>query len=112
MSGIRKSFGPVVALDGVDFTVGARQVHGLLGGTGAGKTTLMNCLYGLYAPDSGSIEVDGRAVRIQSPRDAIAAGIGMVHQTFLQVDAFTVAENVVLVTDTSRDKPGERVAEL
>ena len=112
MTGIRKSFGPVVALDGVDFTVGARQVHGLLGGNGAGKTTLMNCLYGLYAPDSGSIEVDGRAVRIQSPRDAIAAGIGMVHQTFLQVDAFTVAENVVLGTDTRGVQPRERIAEL
>jgi simple sugar transport system ATP-binding protein len=112
MTGIRKAFGPVVALDGVDFTVGARQVHGLLGGNGAGKTTLMNVLYGLYAPDGGSIEFDGKPVSIGSPRDAIAAGIGMVHQTFLQVDAFTVAENVVLGTDTKGVNPRERIAEL
>ena len=112
MSGIRKSFGPVVALDGVDFTVGARQVHGLLGGNGAGKTTLMNVLYGLYAADAGSIEFDGKPVTITSPRDAIATGIGMVHQTFLQVDAFTVAENVVLGTDTRGVNVRERIAEL
>jgi simple sugar transport system ATP-binding protein len=112
MQGIRKTFGPVVALDGVDFTVEPRQVHGLLGGNGAGKTTLMNVLYGLYEPDDGRIEIEGRAVRISSPRDAIAAGVGMVHQTFLQVDPFTVAENVVLGTDTRGTRPKERIAEL
>ena len=112
MQGIRKTFGPVVALDGVDFTVEPRQVHGLLGGNGAGKTTLMNVLYGLYEPDAGRIEVEGRPVSISSPRDAIAAGIGMVHQTFLQVDPFTVAENVVLGTDTRGIRPKERIAEL
>lgn len=101
MSGIRKTFGPVVALDGVDFTVADREIHGLLGGNGAGKTTLMNVLYGLYAPDAGTVEIDGKAVEIQSPKDAIAAGIGMVHQNFLQVDVFTVAENIVLGTDSS-----------
>jgi simple sugar transport system ATP-binding protein len=58
MHGIRKTFGPVVALDGVDVTVAPRQVHGLLGGNGAGKTTLMNVLYGLYEPDAGRIEID------------------------------------------------------
>ena len=100
MSGIRKTFGPVVALDGVDFTVAPRQVHGLLGGNGAGKTTLMNVLYGLYAPDAGSIEIEGSPVSIDSPKDAIAAGVGMVHQSFLQVDVFTVAENVALGTST------------
>lgn len=112
MQGIRKTFGPVVALDGVDFTVAPRQVHGLLGGNGAGKTTLMNVLYGLYEPDDGRIEIEGRDVRVSSPRDAIAAGVGMVHQTFLQVDPFTVAENVVLGTDTRGVKPKERIAEL
>lgn len=112
MSGIRKTFGPVVALDGVDFTVAPRQVHGLLGGNGAGKTTLMNVLYGLYAPDAGSVEIEGRPVTIASPRDAIAAGVGMVHQTFLQVDVFTVAENVVLGTSTKGVDVVGRLREL
>ena len=112
MQGIRKTFGPVVALHGVDFTVAPRQVHGLLGGNGAGKTTLMNVLYGLYEPDDGRIEIDGLPVHISSPRDAIAAGVGMVHQTFLQVDPFTVAENVVLGTDTRGISPKERISEL
>ena len=98
MSAVTKSFGNVVALDGVDLEVDARQVHGLLGGNGAGKTTLMNVLYGLYAADSGAISLDGAPVTISSPRDAIAAGIGMVHQSFLQVDTYTVAENVALGT--------------
>ena len=112
MSGIRKTFGPVVALDGVDFTVAPRQVHGLLGGNGAGKTTLMNVLYGLYAPDAGTIEIEGRPVDVDSPRDAIAAGVGMVHQTFLQVDVFTVAENVVLGTSTKGVDAVARIREL
>lgn len=112
MKGIRKTFGPVVALDGVDFTVAPRQVHGLLGGNGAGKTTLMNVLYGLYEPDAGSIEIEGAPVTIRSPRDAIAAGVGMVHQSFLQVEVFTVAENVVLGTDTTGVRPVERIREL
>lgn len=118
MQGIRKSFGPVVALDGVDFEVGAREVHGLLGGNGAGKTTLMNVLYGLYRPDAGVVRLDGAEVTIRAPRDAIAAGVGMVHQNFLQVDSYTVAENIVLgtrqpsfpVLDLSAAK--DRIAEL
>lgn len=101
MVGIEKSFGPVRALRGVDFDVQARQVHGLLGGNGAGKTTLMNVLYGLYAADAGRIELDGAAAAINSPKDAIAHGIGMVHQSFLQVDTFSVTENVVLGTGSS-----------
>lgn len=104
MSGIRKAFGSVVALDGVDLEVGAREVHGLLGGNGAGKTTLMNVLYGLYAADAGTIEIDGSPVRISAPSDAIAAGIGMVHQSFLQVDTFTVTENVALGTPVGRGR--------
>lgn len=98
MAGIEKSFGPVRALQGVDFEVGAREVHGLLGGNGAGKTTLMNVLYGLYAADAGAIEIDGKPAAIHSPRDAIAHGVGIVHQNFLQVDTFSVTENVVLGT--------------
>ena len=98
MREIRKTFGPVVALDGVDFSVAPREVHGLLGGNGAGKTTLMNVLYGLYRADSGQLLLDGREVTIRSPRDAIAAGVGMVHQNFLQVETYTVTENVVLGT--------------
>ncbi len=102
MTGITKSFGPVRALAGVDFVVQPRQVHGLLGGNGAGKTTLMNVLYGLYAADAGSIEIDGRQVEIRSPRDAIDHGVGMVHQSFLQVESYSVTENVVLGTPAGR----------
>lgn len=100
MRGIAKSFGEVRALREVDFTVGRHEVRGLLGGNGAGKTTLMNVLYGLYGADGGAIEIDGKPVRIDSPRDAMDAGIGMVHQTFLQIDSFTVAENVALGAQT------------
>ena len=118
MSGIRKTFGPVVALDGVDFTVADREIHGLLGGNGAGKTTLMNVLYGLYAPDAGTVEIDGPAVDHRLARATRSPpGIGMVHQNFLQVDVFTVAENIVLGTDshqgadrTSRRRPADRRA--
>lgn len=96
MAGIHKTFGKVHALKGVDLEVRAGEVHGLLGGNGAGKTTLMNVLYGLYGADSGSIEIDGTPTAIGGPRDALAAGVGMVHQTFLQIDNYTVLENVVL----------------
>ncbi len=104
MTGVTKSFGPVRALVGVDFVVQPRQVHGLLGGNGAGKTTLMNVLYGLYAADAGSIEIDGRPVEIRSPRDAIGHGVGMVHQSFLQVESYSVTENVVLGTPAGRSR--------
>lgn len=99
MTGVVKRFGSVTALDHVDFEVARNEVHGLLGGNGAGKTTLMNVLYGLYRPDSGQIRIDGKEVQISAPRDAIEAGVGMVHQTFLQVDSYTVTENIVLGTD-------------
>ncbi|MBC9734430.1 ABC transporter ATP-binding protein [Nocardioides marmotae] len=98
MTEVVKTFGPVRALDAVSLEVGAREVHGLLGGNGAGKTTLMNVLFGLYRADSGAVRIDGREVTITSPRDAIELGVGMVHQTFLQVDTYTVIENVVLGT--------------
>ncbi|MFD1858503.1 ABC transporter ATP-binding protein [Aeromicrobium camelliae] len=105
MTGIVKTFGPVRALNSVDFEVAPREVHGLLGGNGAGKTTLMNVLYGLYRADAGTIELDGAPVTVASPGDAIAARIGMVHQTFLQIEPYTVLENIVLGTKAAR---GER----
>ena len=98
MERIRKTFGPVVALDDVDLAVGRSEVHGLLGGSSAGKTTLMNVLYGLYRPDGGGA-ARGATGRYQGSRDAINHGIGMVHQNFLQVETYTVTENIVLGTD-------------
>ena len=96
MDGITKRFPGVVANDGVDFTVERGQVHTLLGENGAGKTTLMNVLYGLYQPDEGSISVEGERKAFDSPREAIDAGIGMIHQHFMLVDPMTVTENIVL----------------
>jgi general nucleoside transport system ATP-binding protein len=96
LKGITKRFGSLVANDHIDLTVAPGQVHALLGENGAGKTTLMNVLYGLLQPDEGDILLDGKATRFHSPKDAIAAGIGMVHQHFMLVPVFTVAENVTL----------------
>jgi simple sugar transport system ATP-binding protein len=93
---ITKAFPGVVANDRVTLEVRAGEVHALLGENGAGKTTLMNILYGIYQPDAGEILVRGQPVRIRSPRDAIAQGIGMVPQHFLLVRRHTVAENVAL----------------
>ncbi len=93
---ITKRFGSLVACDAVDLEVAPGEVHALLGENGAGKTTLMNVCYGLYRPDQGTILADGRPLHITSPRDALAARIGMVHQHFMLVPVFTVAENVVL----------------
>jgi ABC-type uncharacterized transport system ATPase subunit len=96
MRGIVKRFPGVVANDGVDFDVRRGEVHALLGENGAGKSTLMNVLDGLYRPDAGEIRVFGEPVDLRSPRDAIAAGIGMVHQHFALVPTQTVTENVLL----------------
>ena len=93
---ISKHFGAVAALSEVSFRVEAGQVHALLGENGAGKTTLMHVAFGLVAPDAGTIRVRGARIAIASPSDAIAAGIGMVHQHFTLVPAMTVAENLVL----------------
>ncbi|MGH7762602.1 MAG: ABC transporter ATP-binding protein [Candidatus Dormibacteraceae bacterium] len=96
MRGITKAFPGVVANHQVDFTVRAGEIHALVGENGAGKTTLMNVLYGLVHPDSGEILINGKASRISGPREAIALGIGMVHQHFMLIPVFTVGENVML----------------
>src|SRR3954470_19617146 len=96
MRGITKRFPGVVANDGVDFEAAVGEVHALLGENGAGKSTLSNILTGLYRPDEGGISLGGRRVHFHSPRDALDAGIFMVHQHFRLVEPFTVAENIVL----------------
>ncbi|MGM0606415.1 MAG: ATP-binding cassette domain-containing protein, partial [Halobacteriota archaeon] len=94
--GITKRFPGVVANDNIHFEVERGTVHALVGENGAGKTTLMNVLYGLYEPTDGSLYVDGTRRTFESPRDAIDAGIGMIHQHFMVVEPMTVAENLVL----------------
>ena len=96
MRGITKRFPGVVANDSVDFEACVGEVHALLGENGAGKSTLSNILTGLYRADEGELELYGAPVDFQSPRDALDAGICMVHQHFRLVEPFTVAENVVL----------------
>jgi simple sugar transport system ATP-binding protein len=96
LDGITKRFGDIVANDEVDFTLEAGTVHALLGENGSGKTTLMSVLYGLYDQDDGRIVVEGEGREFTSPRDAIDAGIGMIHQHFQLVEPMTVLQNVVL----------------
>jgi len=96
MEGIRKEFPGVVANDHVDLSVRRGEVHGLLGENGAGKSTLMKILYGLYSADEGDIYLDGEVLDLDSPQDAIDAGIGMVHQHFMLIQRLSVARNVVL----------------
>jgi general nucleoside transport system ATP-binding protein len=95
-SGITKLFPGVRANDGVNFSLQQGEIHALLGENGAGKSTLMNILYGLYQPDSGEIKINGQVAQITSPHDAIAKGIGMVHQHFMLVPPLTVTENIML----------------
>ncbi len=99
MRNIVKCFGNFTANDGINLTVHKGEIHAILGENGAGKSTLMNQLYGLFKPTSGDILVHGKKIEMNNPRDAIAAGIGMVHQHFMLVQPFTVTENIVLGTE-------------
>ncbi|MFQ5407710.1 MAG: ABC transporter ATP-binding protein [Anaerolineales bacterium] len=118
MEHISKRFGQVQANDDVTFEAAAGEIHALLGENGAGKTTLMNILYGLYRQDSGDIYLRKEKVKIQSPLDSIKAGIGMVHQHFMLIPPFSVAENVVLGLRSSRapfldtDRAADRIRDL
>ena len=96
LKGITKRFGALVANDSIDLVVESGEIHSLLGENGAGKSTLMNVLYGLYQADEGQILLDGKVAKFSGPGDAMAAGIGMVHQHFMLIPVFTVAENVAL----------------
>jgi ABC-type uncharacterized transport system ATPase subunit len=102
LRGVTKRYGALVANDGIDLTVEPGQIHALLGENGAGKSTLMNVLYGLTQPDEGEILADGQPVTLRTPKDAIKAGFGMVHQHFMLVPVFTVAENVTLGAERTR----------
>ncbi|MNM46635.1 Galactose/methyl galactoside import ATP-binding protein MglA [compost metagenome] len=102
MKNITKIFPGTVANDSVNFDLNKGETHVLLGENGAGKTTLMNILYGLYQQEKGDIYVNGNAVKINNPNDAISLGIGMVHQHFMLVNNFTVAENIVLGTEPKK----------
>src|SRR5512136_1221933 len=102
MRGIVKRFPGVLANDHVDFDLQRGEIHALLGENGAGKSTLMSVLAGMYHPSAGSITVNGKPVSFASPRDAIQAGIGMIHQHFMLVPSQTVTENILLGLDRPR----------
>ena len=101
LKGITKKFGAVIANNNIDLSVEPGEIVGLLGENGAGKSTLMNVLYGLYTPDSGQILLDGESKVFKGPGDAMVSGIGMVHQHFMLIPVFTVAENVILGNEPS-----------
>ena len=102
MRGITKKFGDFVANDRIDLTVHKGEIHALLGENGAGKTTLMKVLYGLLQPNEGEVRVHGERVEMDNPNVAIGHGIGMVHQHFMLVQPFTVAENIILGQETTK----------
>ena len=106
--GITKKFPGVLANDNINFDLRKGEIHALLGENGAGKSTLMNILYGLHKPDSGEVTVEGRQMQLNSSRDAISHGIGMVHQHFMLIPVFTVTENIMLGAETDhRATPNE-----
>ncbi len=100
--GLTKQFPGVLANDNINFDLRKGEIHALLGENGAGKSTLMNLIYGLHHPDKGEIIVNGKPIAIHSPSDSIAAGIGMVHQHFMLIPVFSVAENVMLGDETTK----------
>ena len=102
MRNITKKFGSFVANDNINLTVHKGEVHALLGENGAGKSTLMNILYGLYQPTSGEIYINDKKVDMNNPNVAISHGIGMVHQHFMLVQPFTVAQNIILGTEPTK----------
>jgi len=118
LRGIAKRFPGVVANDHIDLAVRAGEVHAIVGENGAGKSTLMKILYGMQTPDDGTISVEGTEVRFRTPRDAIAVGIGMVHQHFMLADNLTVLENIVLGSEPVKGgvldgrAARERIAEI
>lgn len=102
MKNVTKKFGSFTANESINLTIHRGEVHALLGENGAGKTTLMNVLYGLYQPTEGEIFINGKKVEMDNPNVAIANGIGMVHQHFMLVEPFTVTENIILGTETTK----------
>ena len=108
--GITKQFPGVLASDNVNFDLRKGEIHALLGENGAGKSTLMNLIYGLHMPDKGEILVNGKPIEIKSPNDSIAAGIGMVHQHFMLIPVFTVAENVMLGDEVTKRGSLDRIS--
>jgi general nucleoside transport system ATP-binding protein len=119
LRGITKRFPGILANDHIDLDLKRGEVHALLGENGAGKSTLMNVLYGLYHPDEGEILINGKPITLGSTKDAIDAGIGMVHQHFMLVPVMTVAENIVLATEPTTagvlldyDAANQRVRDL
>ena len=112
LKGLTKAFGQVIANSRIDLAVRHGEILALLGENGSGKTTLMNMLSGLYHPDAGQIVVSGRAVQLRSPHDAIALGIGMIHQHFKLVEALTVEENILQGTKKRAGDPSEVIGEL
>ena len=96
MRGITKRFGEVLANDQISLAIPDRSIHAIIGENGAGKSTVMNILYGFYAADEGAILIDGEQREINGPGDAIKLGLGMVHQHFMLVEPLTVTENIIL----------------